>query len=563
MNKLVLNLMLVLLLVLGAGTGVQAGETSPDLEAALDAMGPDEAIAVILTFTDKVNPNNFKNIDNKGQRRSQLVKALKAQSSKNMQAIENVLETPAVGRAFGLWVINGAALTATPYVIGKLAKNPKVESIRLDKKVSAPEPSAAPSAAPEWNLSAIRAPEMWSLGYTGAGTVVATMDTGVDAGHNDLNANWRAGSNSWYDPNGEHPTPYDTDGHGTQVMGILVGGDATGTAIGVAPGAQWIAVKIFNDARKASLSGIHQGFQWLLDPDDNAATDDAPDIVNNSWNLSGDTDPCNIEFQPDIQVLKAAQIAVVFSGGNTGPYSSTSQSPANNPASFAVGATDITDTIDISSSRGPSACDGSVYPEVVAPGINVETADLTFGAFPTASITVSGTSFAAPHVAGSMALLLSAFSDAGAEQLEAALGATAVDLGAPGLDDTYGFGLIDVVAAADWLANTPTPIPTCSDIDNDGYYAEEGCGTELDCVDYDAAINPGACDIKGDGIDQDCDGKDRTKGKACPSDGGDTGGTDPVGSEGKGKTCTDGIDNDGDGSIDCGDSDCSKNKACK
>jgi hypothetical protein len=91
---------------------------------------------------------------------------------------------------------------------------------------------------------------------------------------------------------------------------------------------------------------------------------------------------------------------------------------------------------------------------------------------------------------------------------------------------------------------------TCTDNDGDGYSIEgEDCG-EVDCNDMDPDINPGACDIKSDGIDQDCSGKDRTKGKACPGN---------FSTE----LCDDGIDNDGDGKIDCADrKDCSKYPVC-
>ena len=84
--------------------------------------------------------------------------------------------------------------------------------------------------------------------------------------------------------------------------------------------------------------------------------------------------------------------------------------------------------------------------------------------------------------------------------------------------------MIDAVAANDLLASNPGPI--CTDADSDGFFAEAGCGTALDCNATDAGINPDACDIKSDGIDQNCDGVDRTKGKSCPaaSDGGGGGG---------------------------------------
>jgi hypothetical protein len=92
------------------------------------------------------------------------------------------------------------------------------------------------------------------------------------------------------------------------------------------------------------------------------------------------------------------------------------------------------------------------------------------------------------------------------------------------------------------------------DADNDGFIGDN------DCNDFDPTINPAACDIRNDGVDQDCDGADRTKGKPCISDGG---GGDPVNVEGPGQTCFDGLDNDNDGFTDCDDSDCAKRKQCQ
>ena len=111
------------------------------------------------------------------------------------------------------------------------------------------------------------------------------------------------------------------------------------------------------------------------------------------------------------------------------------------------------------SSRGPSACDGSIFPEVVAPGVNVRTSDLTLGGiFPDSYVTVSGTSFSAPHVAGAIALLLSAFPDLTVSELELALKQSAFDLGTIGADSDYGYGLIDVMQAYDLLLNPTAKI---------------------------------------------------------------------------------------------------------
>jgi bacillopeptidase F len=266
------------------------------------------------------------------------------------------------------------------------------------------------------------------------------------------------------------------------------------------------------------------------------------------------------EFEGDVQGLKAFGIAVVFSAGNGGPSPASSISPANYPDSFAVGSIDDTLSIAYDSSRGPSACDETFFPQVVAPGVNVRTSDLTFGAFPDSYTSVSGTSFAAPHVAGAMALLLDGVPGATVSNLESVLENSALDLGDSGPDNDFGYGLVDCVEAYNLLIN----MDPCTDVDGDGYYGEANCTTSLDCNDTDPGINPGACDIKRDGIDQDCDGRDRTRGKTCPGSG-DSGGDpgDTGGKEGKGKTCSDGQDNDGDGFFDCADFDCSRNKACK
>ena len=531
-----------------------AGVIDAELQDVLDEMRSGDQVSVILRFARKVDLGRYRDQDI-ALRRRRMVTALREQAERSHEAVAHILARPGVTRQTTLWVINGKAITTGAEIIRDLAVHPAVESIRLDAVIEAPATESTGSAVPEWNLGMIRAPEMWDLGQTGAGVVVAGLDTGVDAGHQDLAPRFRGGSNSWFDPNGEHATPYDKTGHGTQALGLIVGGSAGGTAIGVAPDAVWIAVKIFNDAGTAPLSAIHQGFQWVLDPDGNPNTDDAADVVNNSWSL-GNAGDCDQEFEADIATLKSAGIATVFSGGNYGPSYGTSVSPANNPSGFAVGAVDRLDLISGSSASGPAACDGTVYPEVVAPGIGVRTADLTFGSFPDSYTSVSGTSFSAPHVAGAMALLRGAHSGATVAELERALTETAVDGGNAGADNVYGHGRIDIVAAEAWLAEPPGPV--CTDADGDGFFAETDCGTPSDCDDSDSGVNPAACDIKNDGIDQDCDGVDRTRGKGCPGSGGDTGG-----SEGKGKTCSDGIDNDGDGWIDCSDPDCSRSRSCR
>jgi serine protease AprX len=431
----------------------QAFELAPELQSALGSSRSDEELSVVVTLKNEIEPALFTDSD-KTVRRHHLVRALKDQAELKLKPLQDLLENRGVKSIKSLWIINGLAIKATPGVVRELAHQLGVENVKLDYVIHAPAATTGTPVTPEWNINAIHAPQLWKLGYKGKGVVVANMDTGVDLKHPDLKNRWRGGKHSWFDPNGEHKTPYDADGHGTQTMSLMVGGSAGGTAIGVAPNAKWIAVKIYNDQGTATASVIHQGFQWLLDPDGNQTTDDAPDVVNNSWGLEEFRGGCLLEFQNDVQALRAAGIAVVFSGGNSGPNPATSISPANYPESFSVGSIDEAHLVAYESSRGPSGCDNATYPNVVAPGENVRVADLTYGGmFPDSYNTVSGTSFAAPHLAGAIALLLNARPKARIADIESSLKHTAHDLGAKGPDNDYGYGLIDVATAYSRLSH--------------------------------------------------------------------------------------------------------------
>ena len=463
------------LLLLAAGNAA-AGVAAPELQAALRTLAPGEEISVIVTLSDPLQISPLPE-GRKASRRAEMIKSLRTHAAVAQKPVQDFLQMKGAGRMVSLWLINGVAVTARAEVIDELLKHPRVAKVQLDYAIPLLETTRTNAAAAEWNIDAIRARDLWALGYRGQGVVVASMDSGVDVQHPDLKDRWRGGTNSWFDPNGEHASPYDHDGHGTQTMGIMVGGNSSGTAIGVAPEARWIAVKIFDDQGHATLSAIHQGFQWLLDPDGNPETDDAPDIVNNSWGLIGSENQCIAEFQPDIQALKAAEIAVVFAAGNSGPNPATSLSPANAPESFAVGGVDASFVKEFSSSRGPSACDASIFPETVAPGVQIYTSDLSFGGLPGSYAIVSGTSFAAPHAGGAMALLLSAFPGASVAELEQSLKHSALDLGDMGADNSYGHGLIDVSAAYQVLQPYFTRQTLPSIPADDGWVRESATGS--------------------------------------------------------------------------------------
>ncbi|MGZ6201329.1 MAG: S8 family serine peptidase, partial [Thermodesulfobacteriota bacterium] len=481
-KKIILILFVSFSLMTITGLTAWGGEIGRQLQAILPSLRQQEEIPVIITLSDKVDLSPFEIFPNeeKSLRRSRIVNALKDKAELTQEPLRSLLETRGAKNIKHLWIINALSATVPASLVNEIAAQPGVERVRLDSVIQAPATAAAAPTVPEWNLTLIRAPDLWNIGHTGIGVVVANMDTGVDINHPDLQGHWRGGANSWFNPYSDpvnapncgtpnqcsscelsSNTPCDTDGHGTGTMGVLVGGNAGGTAIGVAPGAQWIAAKIYNDRGQSKSSIIHQAFQWLLNPDGDAATQDAPDVVNGSWDLDL-INGCDLQFQPDIQILKAAGIAVAFSAGNYGPNLSTSVSPANIPDSFAVGAVDQSQMIAPFSSRGPSACDGATYPDLVAPGVNIKTSDLTLGGvFPNSYINVSGTSFAAPHVAGAMALLLSAWPNLTVPEMELALGQSAFDLGLCGADNDYGYGLLDVMKTYQLLLNPAPDISAC------------------------------------------------------------------------------------------------------
>ena len=439
-------------------TATSRAVIDPLLAARMATAASDTEIGAIVVLREQAGPSDVHG-NSRPKRLRSAEAALRATAADGQRSILDYLdEQEAAGQVSDvvpLWIENAVSLNATPAVLDALAQRSDVAAIRPDRRLPAPEtaplrPQATGgrqatlvSAPVEPNVALVNAPALWDLGYRGQGVVVASMDTGVDATHPDLASSWRGGTNSWYDPYGQHPsTPTDINGHGSQTTGVIVGGEAGGTAIGVAPQAQWIGVKIFNDSGTATSTAIHLGYQWLLDPDHNPATADAPNVVNNSWTMQ--PSGCALDFQPDLRMLRAVGILPIFAAGNYGPTAGSVPSPANYPEAVAVGGTTDADALDPQSSVGPSACAGATSPTLTAPDTGIHTTDL-FGGY----VDDTGTSIAAPHVTGAVALLLSAFPSlkASADAQQSVLQAGAHDLGPLGLDNAFGYGRLDVLAA--------------------------------------------------------------------------------------------------------------------
>ena len=347
-----------------------------------------------------------------------------------------------------LWIVQSLAIHASPSLVRQLIAAPGISEVRLDALRSYVEPvspthdvAARGSVFSSWGVAQIQAPEVWrTLGVSGTGAVVAIMDTGVEYRHPALDAQYlgRLGYDhfahmvAWHDPVNGGGYPYDDHGHGTHVAGSAVGAEA----IGVAPGAQWMGVKVLNGSGAGYDSWIIEGFQWLLAPAGDP--DLAPDIINASWSSQ---DSGSTLFEESVQILQEAGIFMVFASGNSGPFPGSVGSPASNRGAFAVGATDADDEVTYFSGRGPSPWD-RIKPQVVAPGAAVVSA-MPGGIY----VAKSGTSMAVPHVAGVGALLRAVSPTLSVEDLARIITSTAQPITTTVPNNDSGWGRVDAYAA--------------------------------------------------------------------------------------------------------------------
>lgn len=278
----------------------------------------------------------------------------------------------------------------------------------------------------------------------GQGVRVGIVDSGIDANHPDLK-----GKILYYKdfvkPGSQTPT--DEIGHGTHVAGTIAGGNTSGRSIGVAPGVQMIIAKVFGGSGSSSREELLLALQWMIDPDGKPETEDGAHIVSNSWGYFGkfnNKDPQDEPFCAVLNRMRALNISPVFAAGNEGPGEGTLRIPGACPDSFTVGATDSSDRIARFSSKGPAKwkSQNTPKPDVTAPGVDVISARPRGGYQP-----MSGTSMAAPHVSGVMALMKQARPDLTQKDLETAVIKTSLDLGTKNYDMTFGHGRVEALKA--------------------------------------------------------------------------------------------------------------------
>ena len=458
-----------------------AGEIAPQTEF-LVKLAVQADLSAAAEITDKTEKGRF------------VYEQLTAVAQQTQAPLLAQLEAMGVDEVRPFWITNMVWVRGDLDTIATIAQRSDVATLYANPQVALdvlpPEPEVGFSETAvtniAWNISHIGADLVWGAGFTGQGVVIGGQDTGYDWDHPALIHQYRGWDGSTADHNtnwhdainmdnedclGNSPEPCDDYDHGTHTMGIMVGNDLlpnadgwpheAANAVGVAPGAQWIGCRNMNNGFGTPES-YTECYEWFVAPyplGGNPMTDGdpskAPHVINNSWSCpfdEGCTTPDILEVV--VNNVRAAGIVTVHSAGNSGSACGTVDAPASTyPASFTVGATDINDNIASFSSRGPSAFDGSLKPDISAPGVNI-TSTLRTGGYGSNS----GTSMAAPHVAGLVALLISANPALAGDvdAIETILRETAVPrtssqgCGGDGPTDVpnhvYGYGRIDALA---------------------------------------------------------------------------------------------------------------------
>lgn len=344
--------------------------------------------------------------------------------------------------------------------------------------------------SPEANLINVNADDVWAKGIMGQGAVVAGADTGVAWQHAAIKRQYRGWnattqtanhSYNWHDSihapntvcNGDTTEPCDDHDHGTHTVGTMVGDDGGTNTIGMAPEAKWIACRNMTEGAGV-VPTYMECMQWFIAPTDIAGQNPdptkAPHVINNSWGCYEGCPPPAL--QDTLRASRAAGIFYAVSAGNDGSsplgvinsgqvICNTINTPlARYPEAFTVGSTDHrTDSISYFSSRGsvlgdPTSPTGLMKPNISAPGSGIRSSvkDGSYASF-------SGTSMAGPHVAGLVALLVSANPRLAGlvNRLEDIIEQTAVrkttsegcgfDSPTAVPNNTYGWGRIDALAA--------------------------------------------------------------------------------------------------------------------
>ena len=274
----------------------------------------------------------------------------------------------------------------------------------------------------QWALDRLAYEEAWSTN-DGTGVIVAVIDTGVRATHEDLEGVVLPGTD-FISPGGDGTIA--DHYHGSHVAGIIAARPDNGRGVaGAAPGVRILPVRVLNSSGTGSTADVAAGIIW--------AVDNGAGVINLSLGSSADSATIRlaVDYAEDNDVL------VVAAAGNSGHLGNPVTYPAAIDEVLAVSATASNDTKTYFSQYGP-------WIDLAAPGNGIQSLHGTADNLYASS---SGTSMASPYVAAAAALVRAEYPDLTAAEVRALLESTAIDLGDPGIDDEFGHGLVDPLAA--------------------------------------------------------------------------------------------------------------------
>lgn len=451
-------------------------------------------VEFILFLSEQADTTGSAKFATKQQKGEYVFQTLTQTAQRSQKPLLDLLaRSSAEYRAY--WIANMIWVRGDPALVETFARRQDIAKVFANPQVKMDFPEPENLINPklldeegwiEWNILKVRADQVWESGYTGQGIVIGGQDTGYFWEHPALKEKYRGWNGisadhnyNWHDAihtNISSNTcgvdtlePCDDQQHGTHTMGTMVGDDGT-YQIGMAPGARWIGCRNMDEGI-GSPETYTECYQWFVAPTDlngeNPRPDLAPDVINNSWSCPT-TEGCTWDsLLTVVQNVRAAGIVTVHSAGNSGPSCETVNAPGGiYDESFTVGNTDSNDNIASNSSRGPVKVDGSnrLKPDISAPGTSIRSS-VPYTYSISGYTYLSGTSMAAPHVAGLVALLLSARPElkGNVDMIEWLITSSAIprtssqDCGGDGdlvPNNVYGWGRIDAWNAVQSALNT-------------------------------------------------------------------------------------------------------------